>query len=234
MRVRSRIDYLESLYAEATAKVPLASGDSITLRRLGLGPHFRLQELGKKIGQVTLEERVGALRVWLHAAGIPRPDGLSLSDLPGLVRAIKALNAPRGRLAWDEIALPEPDPGVKPVDYPGRALARIVDLLARSYGWDLERILNLSPEVALAHAQECVLADRRRREWEYGLSEIAWEYDAGSRTSHYRPLPPLPWETLPTERKHRPVPDWIKERYYPKGVIEDLTEGSVRTPGPGE
>lgn len=186
---------------------------------------------------IPLETRALILREWLGLAGVEDPDRLALDDLPGLIREIKALNAPRGHLAWDKvIAGDQAEAEVKAVDYPGRSLARVVDTLARHYGWDLEQILDLPPEVALAHLQECVLADRRRREWEHYLSEIAWEYDRGSKMSRYRPLPPLPWEALPSGRKYAPVPEWVKEKYYPKGVIVDLTDERITrgAAGPGK
>lgn len=224
-----RIDYLAALFGRPTARISLASGEVITLTRLGLGRHFQLQALGGGIGSSTpLSGRISLLREWLELAGVDAPDRLALDDLPGLIREIKALNAPRGHLAWDAVlGQVKTEVEVRAIDYPGRSLARVVDTLARHYGWDLERILDLPPEVALAHLQECVLADRRRREWEHYLSEVAWEYDRGSKMSRYRPLPPLPWEALPARREYTPVPEWIREKYYPKGVIVDLTDERI-------
>lgn len=224
---RERIDYFAGLYEDCQEEIELQSG-KLVIERLGLGKHFRLQALGRKIGEATLGRRVSVLRVWLLTAGI-EPEQLTLSDLLVVVRAVQELNRSRGHLAWD--ALPPSDIQEQVTDYPGRALARIVDTLARHYGWDLEHILALPPEVALAHAQECVLARQRCKEWEYSLSEIAWEYDERSKKSKYRPLPPLPWEALPTEHKHEPVPQVIIDKYYPKGVIIDLTDERAKHTG---
>jgi hypothetical protein len=229
-RYDDRVNYLAALFERPVAVLLLVSGEVMRLARLGLGRHFQLQAQGREIGQVPLKERAEALRKWLTLAGVQDPDRLALADLSALIREIRALNAPRGRLAWDEIKAGL-EVEVKAVDYPGRALARIVDTLARHYGWDLERIINLPPEVALAHLQECILADRRKREWEYYLSEIAWEYDKRSKKSHYRPLPPLPWEALPASREYKPVPEWVREKYYPKGVVIDLSARGAAGPG---
>ena len=229
------VDYLSCLYDRGEAQVPLANGEVIALRRVGLGRHFQLQALGQEIKDVPLDERVAVLRAWLKAAGVDNPGALALSDLPAVVRAVKAINAPRGQLAWTaHSSTPDNEPEqVKPTDYPGRQLARIVDMLARHYGWSLSEIMELPPELALAHAQECVLADRRQREWQHYLSDIAWEYDKGSHMSRYKPLSPLPWEMAPVRRSYEPVPEWVKEKYYPKGVIIDPAEGGVQSVAEG-
>lgn len=216
------INYLDVLFGRHKIQIALSAG-VVILQRAGLGRHYHLQTLGQEITTVPLAQRVKRLRVWLEAAGIDNPNALTLADLLLVIKTARELNAPRGLLAWNLL----PDRAAseaRPTDYPGRQLARIVDLLARHYSWSLDEILNLAPEVALAHAQECVLADRRRREWEHYLSELAWEYDRGSQKSRYRPLPPLAWETLPAGRKYKPVPQTVKDRYFPKGIIIDLTK----------
>lgn len=232
------VNYLNALYNREEAQVPLADGGVLTLRRVGLGRHFQLQALGREIREAPPEERVAALRTWLETAGIDNLGTLALSDIPAITSAAKRLNTPRGRLAWD-VHTPlvgDEAEAVKATDYPGRQLARIVDLLARHYGWSLPGILELPPELALAHAQECVLADRRQREWQHYLSEIAWEYDKGSKTSRYKPMQPLPWEVAPVRRTYEPVPQWVKDKYYPKGVVIDPAEEieKRRAAGPRE
>ncbi len=224
MREFKPVEYLSSLFKEDEVRVSLSDGRVVVLRRAGLGRHYHLRSLTRKIGASELDLRVDLLRGWLEAAGIKEPDTLSLSDLLTVVRLVGRLNAPRGQMVWS--LLPEREVEEKPVDYPGRALARIVDLLARHYGWSLEEIINLPPEVALAHMQECILYDRRQREWEHYRSEIFWEYDAASKMRHYRPPEPLSWEKLPIRgrRSYKPVPPEIIERYYPKGVVIDLTQ----------
>jgi hypothetical protein len=217
------IDYYDALYGPSKAQVSLHGGRTLTLRRVGLGRHFHLRAVGQEIGTVSLDQRVDRLRAWLKAAGID-PEGLALDDLPMVIVAVKQLNVPRGQLAWTVFRSDDGSPPDRRyTDYPGRELARIVDTLARHYGWSPTQILELPPEVALAHVQECVLADYRRQRWEHQLSEIAWEYNKSDGKSHYKPLPPLPWERSVSKRDYEPVPEWVKEKYYPKGVIVDLT-----------
>lgn len=221
---REAINYYDALYGPATVQVQLSGEGSqraLEVRRAGLGRHFYLRYLGERIGTAPLEERAGILQAWLEAAGVD-PSPLALADLPAVVAAIKALNRPRGKLAWSGMSGEIEE---KPTDYPGRDLARIADSLARHYGWSLADILDLPPEAALAHLQECVLSDRKQREWEHYLSEIGWQYDRITGMSRYRPLPPLPWESgLLARRQYTPVSDEIVERYYPKGVVIDLTK----------
>lgn len=77
--------------------------------------------------------------------------------------------------------------------YPGRVEHVWVHLLASSYHWSREDILNLWPEIAVAYIQE-ILADRyEEREWQHRLSEIAYSYDKGSKKMKYVPMPVPLW-----------------------------------------
>lgn len=183
---------------------------------------MRLQALAQALTAAPLEERAGYLREWLRAAGLDT-GRLDLSDLVPVIVEARRLNAPRGQLAWSALAPPSDDRDPRYTDYPGRALAYVVDTLARHYGWSLEHILELAPEAALLHVQECILQEHRRKEWEHYLSDVAWEYDRGSGKSRYKELPPLPWDrTQP--RPSKPVPQWVKDKYYPKGVVIKLAD----------
>jgi hypothetical protein len=221
------IDYYESLFEIPEVQITLESGDSITLRSAGLGASYYMEHLGRLIQDDPLEYRVGLFARWLRAAGVPDPVDLSLGDLVKVAMAVKGMNLPTGRMAWDLIPMEEDDdPASQPVDFIGRALTRVIHTLAQHYGWSIDRIIKLPREVAMAHLQECVLADRRTKEWTYSLSEVAWEYDKGAGVSRYRPLPDLPWEKgIPSrKREEEEIPEHIREKYWPKGVIIDLQD----------
>lgn len=219
------IDYYDALYGPSSVSVPLSDGKVLVVERAGIGLHFYLQDLGRRIGTAPLDDRAGLLADWLAAAGVDA-GRLALADLPAVVRAVKRLNAPRGKAAWEQFES-DKAPQERMSDYHGRALARIVDQLARHYGWSIERILALPPEVALAHAQECILAEHKQRTWEHYLSDVAWEYSKADKKSHYKPLAPVPWDQPRGSfeaKTPKPVPQHIIDKYYPKGVIIDLTK----------
>lgn len=226
MKQFETIEYLLELFERDEVRLSLPDGRVVVLRRAGLGRHYHLHKLSQLLRSSPLEHRVDLLCDWLNAAGVKcdLQDELKLADLPELIHVIAELNAPRGQMPWRLLPTSETEGrGPRPIDYAGRGLALIVDRLARHYGWSLEEIINLPPEVALAHVQECLLHDRRRREWERYLSELFWEYDEGTKSRHYRPPPPIPWERFSGRREYSSVPQELKDRYYPKGKIVDLT-----------
>lgn len=78
-------------------------------------------------------------------------------------------------------------------DYPQRTWHLYSHLLAKTYSWTLEYVANLEVKEALAKIQEIVVDDQLNKEFVYGLSEIAYHYDKGSKTSKFVPLPRPHW-----------------------------------------
>lgn len=221
------IDYFSALYGEEAAQVPLTNGGTLTLRRPGLGKSYHMDHLGQQIRDSDLAQRVGHLRQWLTVGGVPDPDALALGDIINIAQVLQAMAAPRGALPFQIPQPTEKEPEAGPVEYAGRDLAVIVHSLAEAYGWGLEEILALPREVALAHAQEILITDRRRREWEHMLSEVAWGYNKTTQKSEYRPLPPPSWDRPEPKPYAGPqVPEEIRAKYDPKGVVVDLTKNA--------
>lgn len=221
------IDYFQFLFNPGDESITLPSGRAITLHRMGLGRHLQLQTL-EPCG--ALCTRVEMLHRWCGAAGITDEllDSLPLTDLPALYAATRRLNSLRGLPAWQRVSTSlagKRGATETLADYQGRMLARMVDTLARNYGWELREILDLPPEVALAHVQECLINAWKTRSWEHYLSEMSWEYSKADKKSHYRPLTEPEWMRTQTERReYAPIDQRIIEKYYPKGVIVDLTK----------
>jgi len=78
-------------------------------------------------------------------------------------------------------------------EYEGRTWYLWVHTLAKAYGWTEEYISNLEIETGLALIQETVVDDQLGKEWEWSLTEIAYQYDKGSKTSRFKPLPRPSW-----------------------------------------
>jgi len=77
--------------------------------------------------------------------------------------------------------------------FKGRSRIHLIHLLASTYGWELETIRQMEPEEALAFVQEVLVDAQLNHEWEYGLSEVAYQYNKATKKSHFRPLPRPPW-----------------------------------------
>ncbi len=219
------IDYYDALFGETAVTIDLEDGGRVELRRAGLGRHFALMKIQQATREAMLDDRVDLLRKWLMMLGLDLNDKIALEDIPTIVHTSVDLNTQRGRPAWQLVdRTSEGVPHEKLSNYVGRELAYIVHTLAKEYGWTLEHILELQPEVALAHVQECLVSQHKERSWTHFLSEVAWEYDKGSNSSRYKPLPPIEWDIdLGPRRQPSPISDRIRERYYPKGVIIDFT-----------
>lgn len=70
--------------------------------------------------------------------------------------------------------------------------------LAAEYGWTLEYISEMDFNDGLALLQEIIVQEQLDREWEWGLSEMAYEYVEAIKKSKFRPLPRPRWMTEET------------------------------------
>lgn len=78
-------------------------------------------------------------------------------------------------------------------EYEGRGWFFWLNLFAESYGWNMEKIAKLDIDEAIGLYQEIIASQHVSREWEYGLSEFAYEYISSTKQSKYRPLPKPDW-----------------------------------------
>jgi len=105
-------------------------------------------------------------------------------------------------------------------DYKGRTWYLWVHLLAKTYGWVEEYIAELEIESGLAFIQETIVEDQLKKEWEWSLTEMAYEYNKASKTSRYKPLPRPNWM-----RAIRRAPKKTKmlKMMLPFGPVENLS-----------
>ena len=83
-----------------------------------------------------------------------------------------------------------------PWEYPERMRHYWVHVLAFAYKWSKEQIENIWPEEAFAYLQEIIAQDQQDREFEHSLSEVAYQYDSGTKKSRYKPLIRPAWMVL--------------------------------------
>ena len=92
-----------------------------------------------------------------------------------------------------------------PWDYEGRDWYEWVHLIASRYGWSIEYIAELEIEDGIALIQEILVSDQLDKEWQWQMSEMAFEYVPATKSSKFRPLP---------------RPQWMAPKYEPPKSIK--------------
>jgi hypothetical protein len=78
-------------------------------------------------------------------------------------------------------------------EYPGRTWFIWVHTLSKMYSWSIEYISELDFDYAIALLHEIISDEYYAREWQWGLSEIAYSYDTNTKSSKYKALPKPEW-----------------------------------------
>jgi hypothetical protein len=107
-----------------------------------------------------------------------------------------------------------------PWDYPTRSWYSWAHLIARSYGWDIEKIADLEIEDAISLTQEISLNDQFDHEFAWQLTEIAYPYNPTSKKGEFKALPRPDW-MLPHNKEIKKV--MIPRSMLPMGVVENLS-----------
>ena len=78
-------------------------------------------------------------------------------------------------------------------DYEGRDWYTWAHMLAHEYGWTIQYIEFLEINDAIGLLQEILSEHQFEREWQWGLSEMAYPYDENTKKSNFKPLPRPEW-----------------------------------------
>lgn len=110
-----------------------------------------------------------------------------------------------------------------PWEYDGRTWYFWLNMFAANYGWDSERVSVLDIDDAIALYQEIVIDQQMSQEWEWGLSEVSYEYIPSLKKSKFRPLPRPSWmlTTASSERKPEKKVKILKSM-LPQGKVVEL------------
>ncbi len=65
--------------------------------------------------------------------------------------------------------------------------------LATQYGWTMEYIAEIEIDDAIGLLQEILVSDQLEKEWQWGLSELAYSYNSTTKKSEFRELPRPDW-----------------------------------------
>jgi hypothetical protein len=74
-------------------------------------------------------------------------------------------------------------------DYDGRNVPYWIHILASTYSWSVEYIRGLEVDTALALMQEILVNEQLKKEFQWSMSEIAYQYNPSSKKSEFKALP---------------------------------------------
>lgn len=107
------------------------------------------------------------------------------------------------------------------VDYDGRGIAWIVSLLASTFSWTAEYILDsLSYPEVITYVQEAMLENHHREEFLYNLSEVGFRKSGDDYVKV--PYPSLPWVKKKVLSGSADVK--TPKEHMPDGIIVDFSK----------
>lgn len=111
--------------------------------------------------------------------------------------------------------------GTEEWNYDGRSWYSWLHLLAKEYGWNVEYIADLEVDDAVGLLHEILADEYFDKEWEWGLSEIAYPYDSNTKKSSYKPLPKPEWMLVNVVEKKvkRMKKIKIRKDMLPRGMV---------------
>jgi len=109
-----------------------------------------------------------------------------------------------------------------PWEYDGRTWYFWLNLFSKNYGWNENQIEHLDLDTALGLYQEILIDEQFKREWEYGITEVAYPYNSSTKKSEFKPLERPSW-MKPLIPKQLPIVK-IRSDMMPQGNIVDLSE----------
>ena len=193
--------------------------------RLSLRGWAALEDLSKSIATAAEVEdwsRVSVLVleiVELSCGGFDR--NLFWKDVAEAYAVAMQLNSPTKKFP---IMTSKEKGKTMPWEYEGRSWYFWLNTLAKTYGWTPEEIGNLDIDDAIGLYQEIVIDDQMDSEWDWGLSEMSYEYNKSTKKSHFKPLPRPDW-MKGIVGKSKPVPKVkMLAKMMPVGEIVILDE----------
>ena len=215
----------------SNAEIQTTSG-ARTIERGGFGLHLALGEVGRNLhGFVEANNHTAVwqgLRRYFELAS-----GLDVEDCGSFLVFARNLVVLRDLNSLSSVppfmgALVEERKNHKtpPWDYPGRGALMLVHLIGRVYGWSIETIFALEPEMGFVLVNEILVDEQLNQEWEYGLSEVSRVYNEATKKTHFKPLPRPSWMV----QKVSSLVTKLPKNMLPVGNVVDLWEnGNART-----
>lgn len=199
------------------------------MNRLNLKDWSRLDDIRQKI---SAEAEAGRWQtvpnliiesILLCSGEVDDPPWMEVAEL---YQEAITLNQPRIR--FPIFSGKEKDHKRVPWEYDGRTWYFWLNLFASKYGWSAEEISILDLDDAIGLYEEIVVDEQHEKEWEYGLSEMAYVYDKTTKTSRFKPLDKPDWMLLSSDHAKKPVKKIrMPKSALPVGEIINLTPDEI-------
>jgi hypothetical protein len=186
------MDFLKALELGLSNETIVFGGELYEVPRQRLRGHYALEATMSELKErmdTGLYDTVDCYLEWMaYATGfseewLDQQDPIEFADA---FLTLAELNEPKFTLPWMTVRTKSPKTNA---DYPNRGLASIVHRLAGAYHWTEEEVFSLVPEVAWCYLQEIQLSEHHREEFQYGLSDVAYD-----KKGQYKDYQKLPWQ----------------------------------------
>lgn len=108
-------------------------------------------------------------------------------------------------------------------NYEGREWYIWLHYLAKNYGWSIEYISDLDVNDAIALLQEILSSEFYAKEWQWGMSELAYTFDKNTNSGKYNPLPKPEWMKTKTIKQELPKVK-IRRDFLPSGIVRSWSD----------
>ena len=201
-------------------------GKSITLQRLPLRGWAKLEEIKKAIDDAISTKDSNnyflALVQFIEMASSTPPkiewDKLPWFEFLSVYSDAIRINTPS--LQFPVLVGEKGETKKQPWEYEGRSWYFWLNLFAKNYGWNEEVIGEMDIDTAIGLYQEILIDGQFEKEWQYSITEIAYEYQEHSKKSVYKPLDRPEW-MLPLAPTQLPIVKMRKDM-MPMGNIIDM------------
>lgn len=121
-----------------------------------------------------------------------------------------------------------PNKDKAPWEYDGRLWYKWAYALSKEFGWSLEYVAELDPDDGIALLQEILVNDQLEKEWQWGMSEIAYQYNETTKKSEFKEYPRPIW--MQKEVRKPPTKAKIPASMLPVGIVRHFKmDGSSET-----
>lgn len=105
-------------------------------------------------------------------------------------------------------------------EYEGRSWYFWLSTFAKAYGWTPEIVAGLDLDDAIGLYEEILVDDQFNKEWQWGLSEMAYPYNKSTKKQHFKPLGRPDWMVVHSNQSVKTVK--IPKSAMPVGVVINL------------
>ena len=182
----------------STTKTTLTVGTkTFIIRRLKLKGWARLETLRRQLEEdVSSGDFTKTFKTMIQFIETSSSQAFKWEELPWyhfleVFAKVSEMNAPT--IKFPLLVETKQEGKLPPWEYNGRSWYFWLNLFSSRYGWVESAIENLDIDTAIGLYQEILIDEQLDKEWEWGLSEIAYPYNSSTKKSEFKPLDRPNW-----------------------------------------